>query len=99
MATKIHCDLCDIVGAKPLEVRSANTRCIDKPDVRYRRLGIIIQVSTDDSGESILEVCDECRKKLLADTFLMKTYDEYNALRDECNSLRMQVTGQPEDML
>jgi hypothetical protein len=98
MASKTHCDMpgCDATPAT--DMAKIKVAVPGRPGWEKNRLNVsvVIQGESHDEGEPIgrKDVCDSCRKKLVADAFGMRTFDEYNALRDELNEVILETRRQ-----
>lgn len=87
MANKVHCDVCD---ATPASGRGEKEVSIPGRHFSTRnRLYLEVNVygSNDGDGRPLRDVCDDCRRKMVAEAFGLRTPEEYNALRDERNQL------------
>jgi hypothetical protein len=90
MARKTHCDVCDAVGADDFKVKQVSVP--GKPAWDRARLKVTVYANTADGQGYIDEpgaeagrkdVCDDCRAKLVAEAFGLRTADEVHKLRDE----------------
>lgn len=93
MAIKKHCDICDVTPATMADTRKV-ARPGDRPwNQRFSHVTVVVQQHPHDDGSEVgrLDVCEQCREKLVADAYHMKTYDEYNALRDQLDLCRAEL--------
>lgn len=85
---KTHCDICDATPAKDEDRREVSVP--GKPHWDRSRLGVSVWVDGGNNGEGIRnnkkDVCDDCRRKLVADAFGLRTPNELTECRDERNA-------------
>jgi hypothetical protein len=98
MAKKTHCDVCDAVGADDFKVKQVSVP--GKPAWDRARLKVTVYINAADGQGYIDEpgaeagrkdVCDDCRARLVAEAFGLRTADEVHRLRDEVTELTRQL--------
>lgn len=117
MASKTHCDLCDETPATNLDEKRVPHHLRPRPAGRpHPKLIIKVAVYDEDCDDggvglstagNLKDICDDCRRKLVAEAYGLLPREDYHSLQDELNEVirvcreelaqARAAAGQPEE--